>query len=252
MTNTFLSPRLFFPLYNLNFTEWTLHCQWRRGPNTIEVEHNSKLERKITTHPWLRFKDGRLLSIKIDHTKKCRLRKEIKYVDEREKLKESFFNILPLLLSQAAEIRIKVTPLKRKYLLARMLNDRKRLIDKMVLLINRYRNVKKVEVFFRADERRSDYLNLAIRFLGLKPAWGLFVGLDKENLEEITFGLLVERRIQDLREHSNFGTSPELNRLTDLCDEMIMAVIHELSPASANSLRACSRLIESIIDPPEL
>ncbi|TGO37722.1 hypothetical protein BHYA_0090g00120 [Botrytis hyacinthi] len=240
------------PLYTLNFTEWTLHCDWRIGPKILKVKRYSELERKMTTHPWLHFKGERLLSIEIDHTKKYRLRKEIKYVDEREELQESFFNILPLWLSQAAEVLIKVTPLKRKYLLVRMLNDRKRLIDKMVLLINEYRNVRKVKVVFRVDERRSDYLNFAIRFLGLKPAWGLFVGLDKENPEEIPVGLLVERRFQYLRTQSNFGTSPGLNRLTDLCGEMIMSVIQELSPASANSLRACNRLLESIIDPPEL
>ncbi|TGO44365.1 hypothetical protein BCON_0536g00060 [Botryotinia convoluta] len=97
--------------YNLNFTKWTLHCHWRREPIIIEVERNSELEEKITTHPWLRFKYRRLLFINIDHTKKYRLRKQIKYVDEREELQESFFKILPLFLSQAAEVRIKVTPL---------------------------------------------------------------------------------------------------------------------------------------------
>lgn len=240
------------PLYNLNFTEWTLHCHWRRGPKIIEVKRDSELDRKITTHPWLLFKDGWFLSIKINHTKKYRLREEIKYVDEREGFQESFFNILPLFLSQAAEVRIEVTPLKREYLLARMFDERRRFLNKMILLIDRYRNVEEVKVVFQVDERRSDYLNFAILFLKLKPAWELFVGLDKQKLEEIPAGLLVERRIQYLRGHSNFGTSAGLNRLTDLSSEMIMAVIHELSPASANSLRACNRLLESIIDPPEL
>ncbi|TGO44360.1 hypothetical protein BCON_0536g00050 [Botryotinia convoluta] len=122
----------------------------------------------------------------------------------------------------------------------------------MILLINRYRNVKRVEVVFLVDGRESDYLNFAICFLDLKPAWRLFVVLDKGNRREIPVGSLVERRIQELRKRFNSGTSPELDRLTNLCGEMIMAVIHELSPVSANSLRACNRLLESIIDPPEL
>ncbi|KAF7907376.1 uncharacterized protein EAF01_004963 [Botrytis porri] len=240
------------PLYNLKFTEWTLHCHWKKGLKIIEVKRNSELERKITTHPWFRFEDGRLLSIKIDHTKKYRLRKEIKYVDEREKLQESFFNILPLFLSQADEIRIKVTPLKRKYLLVRMLNDRKMMIDKMILLINRYRNVKTVEVIFRVDERESDYLDFAISFLNLKPAWELFVDLDEGEEEEITMGSLVARRILQLRTRSSSGTSLGVDRLTNLCGDMIMAVMRQLSPTSASSLRACNRLLESIIDPPRL
>ncbi|TGO20980.1 hypothetical protein BPAE_0251g00130 [Botrytis paeoniae] len=239
------------PLYNLDFTKLTLHCYWRRGPNIIEVKRNSELERKITTHPWLKFRRRRLF-IKINHTKKYKLRKEIKHVDEREELKEPFFKILPLCLSKAVNIRIEVTPLKRKYLLVHMFNERKRLINKMVLLINGCRNVKKVRVVFRVDERKSDYLNFADCFLGLKPALTLFVVLDGGNGKEIPVGSLVERRIKELRKRSNSGTSPKFNRFTNLCGEMIMAVIHELFPASANSLRACNRSLESIIDPPRL
>ncbi|TGO14849.1 hypothetical protein BTUL_0047g00110 [Botrytis tulipae] len=137
------------PLYTLNFKEWTLHCDWRMGEKIIKVKRDSELERKITTHPWLNLRHGSLLVIKIDHTKKHRLRKEIKYADEREELHESFLKILPLFLSKAAGIRIEVTPLERQHLLVRMFQNRKMMIEKMFLLINGNRKVKKVKVVFR-------------------------------------------------------------------------------------------------------
>ncbi|KAF7904425.1 hypothetical protein EAF00_001759 [Botryotinia globosa] len=182
------------PLYTLSFKEWTLHCDWRIGAKIIKVERDSELEKKITTHPWLNLRHGSLLVIKIDHIKKHRLRKEIKYVDEREELHESFLKILPLFLSKAAGIRIEVTPLERKHLLVRMFQNRKMMIEKMVLLINESRKVKKVKIVFR--ERKPNFSRFASCFNDLKPAWGLFIVLDRENRRGISLPALVARRTQ--------------------------------------------------------
>ncbi|TEY48063.1 hypothetical protein BOTCAL_0298g00040 [Botryotinia calthae] len=244
--------RAVIPLYNLNFRNWMLHCYWGRGLNTIEVKRDSELERKIISHPWLEFLHRRLLIIKLDHTKKCKLRKGIKYEDECEELKESFFIILPLFLSQAMDIHIEVRPLKRKYLLVRMFDDRKMMIDKMVLLINGYRNVRKVKVAFPVDGYTSDYSNFASCFLGLRPTWRSFAVLDEENRREIPVGSLAKRRIEELRKSNNSGTSSAGNRLTNLPGEIFNIIIAHLPPISANSLRACNKLLESLIDPPRL
>ncbi|KAF7927536.1 uncharacterized protein EAE98_005918 [Botrytis deweyae] len=184
------------PPHTPNFTEWTLQCHWRRGPKIIKVKRDSELERKITTHPWLNLRHGSLLIIKIDHTKKHRLRKNIKYVDEREELQESFFKILPLFLNQAAEIRIEVTPLKPQYLLVRMFQNDKKMIERMVLLVNEYWKVERIKVVFRVDERKTNYSNFASCFADLKPAWKLLVVIDKENRRGIPLGSLVSRRIR--------------------------------------------------------
>lgn len=244
--------RAVIPLYSLNFRKWTLHYHWSRGPNAIEVKRDSELERKIISHPWLKFLHRRLLIIKLDHTKKCKLRKGIKYEDECEELKESFFIILPLFLSQAMDVHIEVTPLKRKYLLVRMFDDRKMMIDKMVLLINGYRNVKKVKVVFLVDGYKADYSNFASCFLRLRLNWRPFAVLYEENRREIPVGSLAMHRIEELRKSNKSGTSSAGNRLTNLPGEIFNIIIAQLPPISANSLRACNKLLESLINPPIL
>ncbi|KAM0144689.1 hypothetical protein ACHAP3_000721 [Botrytis cinerea] len=244
--------RAVIPLYNLNFRKWTLHCHWSRGLKTIEVKRDSELERKITSHPWLKFLHRRHLIIKIDHTKKCKVRKGIKYEDECEELKESFFIILPLFLSQAMDIHIEVTPLKRKYLLVRMFDNRKMMIDKMVRLINRYRNVNKVKVVFLADEYKADYPNFASCFLGLRPNWRPFDVLDEGNGRETPVSSLAKHRTSELRKSNNYGASSAGNRLTNLPGEIFNIIIAQLPPISANSLRACNKLLENLINPQRL
>ncbi|KAJ8064786.1 hypothetical protein OCU04_007096 [Sclerotinia nivalis] len=149
------------PLYGLTFEKWMLHCNlgWSGSgrPIITEVKENSKINRQIREHPWLRFKNKRL-KVTLNHDKT--------YDDENEEVQKSFFKVLPLYLEKTKHLLIEVTPLGREYLLVDMFQKRKRIIDKLVKLINRCYNIKFVKVAFRVHRCELKYLAFASCFHG--------------------------------------------------------------------------------------
>lgn len=166
------------PLYGLKFQDWTLHCHSGWRPWTTEVKRDSLLDIEISTHPWLHFGKYGRLTVKLDHTR---------YDDECKGVIESFFRVLPLYLGHAKDICIKVTPLRREYLLVGMFENRKTIIDKVVKLVNRYWHIDMVDVVFSINRCELDYLKLASCFHGFDfGTWKLFTVLNQGKRREIT------------------------------------------------------------------
>ncbi|KAF7874843.1 hypothetical protein EAF04_002017 [Stromatinia cepivora] len=249
------------PLYGLKFEKWTLHLGWSGSgrPIITEVKENSKIDRQIREHPWLRFKNERL-KVTLNHTE---LNHDKTYDDENEEVQESFFKVLPFYLKKTKHLLVEVTPLRREYLLVDMFQKRKKIIDKLVKLINRCCDIEFVKVVFRIHRCELKYLAFASCFHGFnfhewEFVFHLIEGGNRKTIVDRSMELEIEKlherglSADDVIEHfycffhcidqnTPSSTSSDSKTLSGLPVEVILGIVENLSPNSAACLSTCNQ-----------